>query len=125
MAIVLDPALFSSVEELARTCHVWAVRAPETESIAERVWHDHQPDGGQWNESGLTLFNGASTPEESLVSILGDLELHHGQYSHDPPLSVIEVLGTVMTDHIREALTELGFTEIRTTDHGFVAQRPA
>ncbi len=123
MAIVLDPALFSSVEALARTCHVWVVRAPQTENIAERFWHDHQSDGGQWNESGLTLFTGASTPEESLVSILGDVELHHGQYSDDPPLSVIDVLGTAMTDHIREALTELGFTEVRGTDHGFTAHR--
>jgi hypothetical protein len=108
VAVVVDTALASVVAELARDRHVWAVRTLGTEKIAERVSLDQQPDEGHWNEAGMTLFNGGTTPEESLLSVLDSIELHHGEYSHDPPLSVIEVLGVDVTEALREALGQLG-----------------
>lgn len=99
------------------------MRAPETEEIAERIWRDKRPANDQWNDEGLTLFNGGTTPEESLVSILDSVELHHGEYSHDPPLPVIDVLGVGVTEPIREALAAVGFTDIRTVGEGFIARR--
>jgi hypothetical protein len=73
----------------------------------------------------LTLFNADSGPENSLLSVLDAVDLHHGEYSHTPPLSIIEAFGTEPTGAIQEALATLGFTEIKSTDEGFVARRPA
>jgi hypothetical protein len=125
VAVVVDPALSRTVEQLARDLHAWAVRSPDTEGIARRIWRDQQPDSEDVLDAGLTLFNGESSPERSLLSILDTVELHHGEYSHDPPLAVIHVLGVHPTDAICNALAELGVTEITAADHGFIARRGA
>ena len=125
VAVVVDPALASVVAELAQDRHVWAVRVTGTEKVATNVWLDNQKGQHRCNDAGLTLFNGSATPEESFLSILDSVELHHGEYSHDPPLSVIEVLGVDATKAIHDALAELGFTEVSTADACFVARRAA
>jgi hypothetical protein len=125
VTVVVDPAFSSVLAETAVARHVWVVRTPQTEKIAERVWLDQQTNQDQWNDAGLTLFNGGTTPEASLISILGAVELHHGESSHDPPLSVIEVLGVEQTPSIRQALVALGFTETKPMDDGFIARRAA
>jgi len=104
---------------------VWAVRAPEPEDVAEQVWRNSEPSKASPLEAGLTLFNADSGPENSLFSVLDAVDLHHGEYSHAPLLSTIEVFGTEPTGAIQEALTTLGFAEIKSTGEGFVARRPA
>jgi hypothetical protein len=88
-------------------------RAPETEDVADQTWRDFEPGEASSLEAGLTLFNADSGPENSLLSVLNMVELHHGEYSHTAPLSVIEVLGTEPTGAIQEALATLGFAEIK------------
>jgi hypothetical protein len=123
VAIVVDDRLAPEVESLARRCHVWAVRTPSMEDVAQRVWtepteHESDPLG-----TGLTLFNADATPQESLLSILEAVELHHGEYSHDPAVTTIEVMGVDATDALRQAFATLGFTEIHASKDGFIAQR--
>jgi hypothetical protein len=99
------------------------VRTPDTDAVARRLWDaaPEQAPGGP--DAGLTLFNPDRTPEESLLSILGTVELHHGAYSQNPPVSVIEVFGTTTTAAIGEALAALGFAEVHNSVHGFTARR--
>lgn len=123
VAIVVRGDLAPELEALVRHRHVWAVRTPETEEVARRVWSGPETQQADPLAAGLTLFNGNATAEMSLLSILDTVELHHGQYSHDPPLSIIEVLGTDVTDAIREALAALEFTQIHPSHEGFTALR--
>jgi hypothetical protein len=72
----------------------------------------------------MTLFKGGGDPEDDLVSILDEVDLHHGiSGDHVPPMSAIRVLGTGPTDAVREALDSLGFTRFVTTPGGFIVDR--
>jgi hypothetical protein len=53
------------------------------------------------------------------------VELHRGEFSHDPPVGIIEVLGADATTAIRQELARLGYTAISTAAQGFVARRAA
>jgi hypothetical protein len=49
--------------------------------------------------------------------------VHHGDYSHDPPLSVIEVIGLEPTEAVRDELSSYGFGDIELSAEGFVVRR--
>lgn len=124
MAVVADPRLASRVEDLANKVHVWAVRSPDTEAIALRLWDEEHTQDADPLASGVTLFNGGSSgPEDDCVGIIDVVEEHHGEYSHDPPLSAVEVLGAAPTERLRGEFHSLGFTRIEPTAEGFVAFR--
>jgi hypothetical protein len=121
--VVVDPALAGSVEDLARRGHVWVVETPETEAIAERVWSEPEPEEVVWHPVGTTLFGGGETPEESLLLILAEVEIHHGPSSMYTPVDVISVLGARPSVPVRELLVSLGWSDITPTDAGFEARR--
>lgn len=123
VAIVLRGNLGLELENLARHRHVWAVRTPETEKIAERIRSQPSVAPDDPLATGLTLFSPGASPEESLLSILGTVELHHGEYSHDPAVSVMEVYGSAITEELREAFRSLGFAQVRPAEFGFIAER--
>jgi hypothetical protein len=123
VAVVVDGDLAPELENLARTCPVWSVRTPETKAVARRLWDAALPRAPGAPEAGLTLFDPDGTPEESLLSILNTVELHHGEYSQNPPVNVIEVFGTNATAASEEALAALGFAEVHRSAHGFTAHR--
>jgi hypothetical protein len=115
VAIVVSSEAAPSVARLARECPVWAVRTPETESVAR-----HARRGG----ADVTLFAAGAEPESSLLSIIDEVELHHGALSHpDAPVGVIQVVGTSATDAIRDMFQSLGFTRLDSAPGGFVACR--
>jgi hypothetical protein len=70
------------------------------------------------------VFNGGGgTPEREVASILGTVEEHHGQYSHEPPLTIIEVIGAAVTPEVRTELEAHGFERWQESPAGFVAYR--
>ena len=123
VAILVREDLAADLEPLARGRHVWAIKTPDTEEIARRIWGKPYPTNGDPIVAGVTLFTPSDNPEQSLLAVLSDVELHHGATGHDPPVSILEVIGTDFTDAIREALAALGFTHRSTSERGFVAIR--
>ena len=119
---MVDRAFGDGLEELAPRCHVWAVRSPVNEGAAERI---RAAAGGSFSlESGVTLFApGGGGPEDDCVAILATVEEHHGEHSHDPPLSAVEVHGAEPTAAVRAELDALGFTRVEPAGDGFVASR--
>ena len=121
MALVVDPAFGARLEDLARRMHVWVLRSADNERAARRLRRDDSPHS---LESGLTLFGSpGDTAEDACVEIVGTVEEHHGEYSHDPPLDAIEVFGIQPTPPIREALAAYGFQLSDVRPDGFVASR--
>jgi len=59
-----------------------------------------------------------------LLNEMNTIDLHHGSYSSDPPYTVLEVLGTPLSDRIRGELSEYGFVEFLPNVEGFLAIRP-
>jgi hypothetical protein len=120
VAIVVDPNYAERVSELASECHTWLVRSASNDPVAASLWHDEPRHS---LENGVTTFDPAETPEASFLSILGAVDEHHGEYSHDPPLSIIEVVGLEPTAAVRDELDSYGFRHVEPSENGFVARR--
>jgi hypothetical protein len=57
------------------------------------------------------------------VSIIDTIEEHHGEHSHDPPLTVVEVFGAKATERVRDEFAAPGFRRLEPSPSGFVAFR--
>ncbi|MGH8570695.1 MAG: hypothetical protein ACREXU_22495 [Gammaproteobacteria bacterium] len=68
-------------------------------------------------------FNANESPERVCLAVLGDVDVHHGEYSHDPPWSVLEVFGASSTAELEAALRGYGVDRIEKTEAGFAAFR--
>ena len=127
VAIVVSDEFASSsnLSAIALTRHLWALRTPETEAAADWIRWVQQEGGVDPLRSGVTLFAGDGEPESDLLSILDEVELHHGALSGGSPLGEITVYGAELTDDVREAFGSLGFLsfEDMPRGRGFVAYR--
>ncbi len=54
-----------------------------------------------WSEKreGITSFrvDPTATPEDWLVDVLDQIDLHHGEYSQSPPYSALQIVGTAFS----------------------------
>jgi hypothetical protein len=120
VAIVLDPDYGERVIALARECHVWLVHSALNDTAAATVWRD---SSGYSLEEGITTFTPAETPQASFVVVLDLVEVHHGENEHDPPVSVLDVIGLEPSAAAIDELDAYGFRDIETSKNGFVARR--
>jgi len=104
--------------------HVWVVNRGDNRATVEALWKTSPTDD---LESGTTLFSSPPTLEtrEDWLSLLGVIELHHGEYSHEPPVDELEVIGASVSAPVGSALSEYGYLEVSPTEDGFVARKPA
>lgn len=118
---VVEPS-FSDLGDLARRMHVWAGASDANRKAAESIWAAHP---GESLESGVTTFkfNCDDSPEQILLTVIEAVDLHHGQYSHDPPWTVLEVFGASPTEEVLAAFRGYGVLRIEETPHGFNAFR--
>jgi hypothetical protein len=109
VAVVVDPHFGERLTELAQRMHVWVVDTPANRPVAERIWSTVSEPSA---ERGVTVFH--STPDQSTdawaAHVLATVVLHHGEYSHDPAVSIIEIHGAPITHRMRAALRTIGFT---------------
>jgi len=108
--------------ELPRGVPVWIVDTPSNKPVAQHLWKERPNES---HLTGITTFDDmeSSSPEELLIAELDVIDLHHGPYSADPPYSVLEVLGTQLTDSVEHALAAYGFDQFRENPSGFTAIR--
>jgi hypothetical protein len=119
VVIVVGPGLAADVRRIAGDRHVWAIRTPEYQRVADE---ERRSFPGHSLERGVTLFRADNTStEQALISIFGTVQEHHGEYSHHPPLDEVEVVGADLTPEVRAELSAFGFTEIVRSGRGFVA----
>lgn len=120
--VVLDRVYGKRLSELARIGPVWIVDTTLNRAAAEGVWAVH-PKGSHLD--GVTTFKaGEYSPEDALINELNTIELHHSSYSADPPYTVLEVIGAVVSERIKAELSLFGFVEFQPTAEGFRAVRP-
>jgi hypothetical protein len=119
--VVVSDEYAPSLERFADECPVWAIRTPAVEAVASRVWAVEAKSDPR--EAGLTLFSGPDSVEDSLASIIGEVELHHGPASGTRQIRTLEVLGMNATGSVRQILLSLGFSQVASTAAGFVASR--
>jgi hypothetical protein len=123
VAVVVDPAFGDRLLALAGRVHVWIIDTPANKAAAESVWRE---GGAAYSsERGVTTFSAYQTasPDEIVASMLDTIDLHHGEYSHVPPWSVLEVFGANPTPRLVAALAELGFSRVASILGGFKSWR--
>lgn len=122
VVIVLASEFAPKLNELTLSGHVWAVQTTVTEEAARRIWEKHPPQETDTLTSGLALFKGVGNPEDDLLSILDEVELHHGMAGGRIPPMILRVFGAELTVTVREAFSSLGFTCFTPSSGGFIAQ---
>ncbi|HKT24310.1 MAG TPA: hypothetical protein VJR04_06885 [Terriglobales bacterium] len=123
VTVVLDRSYGDRLSELPSGQPVWIVDSNENSAEAKRIWAE-RPD--ESHLTGITTFKSDEhrSAEEVLIGLLDTIDLHHGSYSADPPYTVINVIGTQVTDKIKAGLGEYGFNQFHATEAGFRAVRP-
>ena len=114
VAIVVDPEFGSRLVELAERIEVWACASSENSALIRRLWQV----GSVKTVTEFKVSSGADA-EEWLLEVVGDVDLHHGSYSHDPPWETLEVYGCAASPQVRRALQEFGDGEFVETSGGF------
>jgi hypothetical protein len=121
--VVLDRDYGEGLSALTQKGPVWIVDTPLNRSVAQNFWtanpnHSHL--------DGVTTFKFGvdASPEDNLINELDAIDLHHGTYSANPPYTVLEVIGTSISDRLKSKLSEFGFNQFESTTQGFCAMRP-
>lgn len=118
--MTLDPSYGIRLHNLPPGEPVWVIDSEVNNPIIQKIWKSQNTTT---HLEGLTSFkydkNG--NPESWLLDELQNIDLHHGEHSHKPPYSVINVVGTVCTDLISRELEEYGFVKHEPTPEGFMA----
>jgi hypothetical protein len=121
--VVLDREYGERLSELVGNDPVWIVDTPTNRAVAQKIW---TAEPNRTHLDGITTFKTpeASSPETALIEQLDTIDLHHSRYSADPPYTVLEAVGAVMSDRIKSELSLYGFDEFLATPEGFRASRP-
>jgi len=121
--VVVDREYGERLSDLARTDPVWIVDTPNNRAAAQKIWAVH---ANRSHLDGVTTFKTGDdcSREDTLINELDTIDLHHGTYSANPPYTVLEVIGVVMSERVKAELSEFGFDEFEATAEGFRATRP-
>jgi hypothetical protein len=71
------------------------------------------------------IFPRAESPEETLLNGLESIDQHHNAYSADPPYTILQIFGTVLTARIEAESRRYGFDSFSDMADGFRATRPS
>lgn len=123
VAIVVDSAFGARLFDLSKRLHVWVCSSPGNGEAIKEIW---SKNGKEYSlKSGVTSFKvkeGAS-PQEMFLGVIDNVDLHHGQYSHVPAWSVLEVYGVKPLAMIKAKLEEYGQGSFEETEWGFTFTR--
>jgi hypothetical protein len=120
--VILMPDFGERLTVLATGVPVWIVDTPINTPVAHRLWKERPGDN---HLTGITTFriDSKDSPEQNFLNNLSTIDLHHGPLSADSPYMQIQVLGTTLTDAVREALADYQFDEFKEIAEGFEATR--
>ena len=120
--VIVDPQFGNRLRTVTAGEPIWIVDTDINRLAYEAVGRERKPESHLVGMSSFKVDPEAS-PEDWLLSEIKTIDLHHGEMSHEPPWSVINVIGTRWTKRIQEELTRFGFEEHEDTTEGFVASK--
>ena len=122
VGLIVDPAFGDRVAALAERMPVWIADSAANRAAAEAVRARHMA-AGRPSQDSVPVFrvDPADSPATWAIDVLGDIHLHHGEHSHDPPYTAIEIVGARPEPDLVAALAEYGLPQIQPRPNGFVA----
>ena len=120
--VVVDPSYAERIRALPIDEPAWIVDSVDNHPVIRSLWHEQE---GLESLGGITsfTFDPAAGPEDRLIAELAVIDLHHGEFSHDPPYSILNVIGVQWSERIRRELGGLGFDRWEATPQGFTCTR--
>lgn len=120
--VVLDRTYGKKLARLLTSGPMWVVDSEQNRTAAESLWKENQE---ATHSDGITFFSSTNATNTSDMFLwqLDSIDLHHGEYSADPPYSVLYVVGAECSEQIRRELSDFGFNELKDTDEGFEARK--
>ena len=126
VGIVVNRSFGDRIVKLAKQFHLWVIESPVNLPVIQSIWHEELPDTTESPlAAGVTAFAGLEdeSSEEVCARIVPDVDEHHGEYSHDPSWTEIEVFGAAISHSLETIFRELGVTQFEVTDDGFIFKR--
>jgi hypothetical protein len=120
--VIVDPKFGARLRTIPEEEPVWIVDTDTNRLAYETVGKERQSQGIAVDLSSFKADLKAS-PEEWLISEISTIDLHHGEMSHNPPWSIINVIGTPWSESIRTELAQFGFEQHEDTPVGFLARK--
>jgi hypothetical protein len=120
--VILDPNYGDRLRDVWPGRAVWITMSIANEPVVRSFWANHPKLDHLTGITGLR-FDPLVAAEDRFISGLDAIDLHHGPYSTSNPYSELEVVGIQPTSAVREAMTQLGFTQFEERPDGFVARR--
>lgn len=124
VAIVVDPEFGNRLLDVADRSPVWVA---DTEGNRAAAAIPRPRGSGSHTAVGaVTTFtvDPAASLESWCIDVLGDIDLHHGPYSHTPGYSAVEICGVEPSPALLAALAEYRLTTISRIAGGFRASTP-
>jgi hypothetical protein len=115
--VIVAPDYGERLEGLPPGEPAWVADTPVNKPVIERMWAQKWP--------GITSFcvDLKASSENWLVSILDQVELHHGEYSQSQPYSELCVTGAGLSSGLRKELESYGFKQFEDMPDGFLANK--
>lgn len=119
MHIIVAPDFGQRLKALPPNEPAWVADTAINKPVIEQLWAQQRP----W----ITSFHVDvdASPGDWLISILDQVELHHGEYSQSQPYSELCVTGTVLSAELRKELECYGFKKFEAVQDGFLANKVA
>jgi len=118
--VIVDTAFGDRLRDMPIGEPVWIVDSEINDLAYNAVGKERKPNS---HLEGLSSFkvDKDGSPEDWLISEINTIDLHHGEMSHDPPWSMINVIGVKWSQRIEEELERFGFYRHDNTTDGFTA----
>ncbi len=106
--LVVDRFFGARVGGLPEGTPAWVVDSPANHAAIVNQWAERKEKS---HLSGLTSFCDVPdlSPADLAASTIGEIEMHHGVHSHEPPLSRLTVIGAAVAPSLTSALAEVEF----------------
>lgn len=121
--MIVDPNFGVRLNELPDDEPVWIIDSPVNTPIASEAWKQ-RPNTNHYL-TGITTFRpvAAYQPEDELIAQLRPVDIHHRSDCPDAPFSILDVLGCIPSEKVRDALAKFGLQLEQATANGFRAIR--
>jgi hypothetical protein len=123
VAVVVDPEYGDRLDALALEMPIWVADTPTNRVAAETIWRRARSTDSHTARGAVTTFrvHQSDSPSDWALSVLGDINLHHGEYSQTPPDNILVIIGAEPTPDLRKALVEYGLSKFESRTGGFRA----
>ncbi|HVO64941.1 MAG TPA: hypothetical protein VMT12_00530 [Syntrophales bacterium] len=120
--LIVEPAYGERLAAVPPHVPVWIIENDLNTPVVRRLRQERHEEN---HLTGITTFKQdlSLSPEEQAIAMLAQVDLHHGEFSADPPYSILEVIGCTSSDDVRHELQQYGFGISEITKEGFIATR--